>query len=150
MASSLNCASRRPQLASNLGGKVTRQQDDVIAALRSTGTSIGKTASRKNKSPRNSPPSTACFQVLIRRGNHAHIDSNRRASTDPIHDLLLDGAQQFSLYCKRQLTNSSRNTVPPEASSNFPCRRSFAPVKSATLVTEELILNQRFGNGRHN
>ena len=72
---------------------------------RSGGTSIGNTASRKNRSPRNSPALDGGFQIFISCGHYANINRHRRASADTIDDLLFDGAQQFSLHAERQLAD---------------------------------------------
>ena len=60
---------------------------------RSGGISIGNTARRKNRSPRNSPFSTAAFKSLFVAATTRTSTGNWRPSANPIHHLLFDGAQ---------------------------------------------------------
>ena len=69
-------------------------------------------------------------QVLVRGGDHARVGVNRLRAADAHHDLLFQHAQQLGLAARLRSPISSRNSVPPEASSNLPGRASWASVNA--------------------
>src|SRR5690349_6486275 len=93
------------QLASNLGSEVTGEEDDIFAAL-----SQWRHFDRKDREPEEQVTTELAvvdcrFQVFVRRSHHTYVNNDRRTSTDTVHNLLLDRAQQFSLHGQRQLSN---------------------------------------------
>ena len=59
--------------------EVLGQQRDVLLPSRSGGTKIGITFSRKYRSSRNAARANLRRQVLVGRGEHAHVDLDRAA-----------------------------------------------------------------------
>ena len=60
----------------------------------------------------------------------AHVDLDRLAAADRLDLAFLQHPQQFHLRCRGSSPTSSRNIVPPLASTNLPIWRSVAPVKA--------------------
>src|SRR5207247_1247560 len=101
----------------------------VPRPARSGGISIGTTLSRKYRSSRNRPAAisteTFLFVAAITR------TSTRSAFPDPTRDITPSSRARSTFACAARLMSpiSSRNSVPPSASSNFPSRSANAPVK---------------------
>ncbi len=64
---------------------------------RRAGLRIGNTARRKNRSSRNRPVSTALAEVLVGRGEHAHVDVDHVLAADARDLPRLDGPQDLGL-----------------------------------------------------
>jgi hypothetical protein len=96
---------------------------------RSGGSSMRITLRRWNRSSRNRPACHAILEVLVRGGDHAHIDLDRRLAADAIELALGQHAQQARLQRRVDMSPiSSRNSVPPSACSKRPRRSESAPV----------------------
>ena len=44
-------------------------------------------------------------QIAMRGHDHTHVDGNRPVTTDPLHFLLLQNAQQFGLHQRRHVAD---------------------------------------------
>src|ERR1051325_2761915 len=96
-ASALNRASRPRSSRPISEAKCSASSTMSSPRSRNGGTSIGNTASRKNKSPRNSPPSTALFKSLF-------VAATTRTSTatgarPPIRSTTFSSIARNSLPC---------------------------------------------------
>ena len=72
----------------------------------------------------------ACPKILIRRRNDTDVDGNGSGTADALHLGFLKDPQELWLGLSREIAISSRNSVPPSASSNYPSFRVTAPVKA--------------------
>jgi hypothetical protein len=68
------------------------------------------------------------LEIAVRRRHDAHVDLDRLGAADPFELALLQHAQQLDLHVGGRSPTSSRNSVPPSASSKRPRRRAIAPV----------------------
>ena len=115
-----------------LGGKARQKMPGQRRDIR------GPLAQRRHRDRKNMQPieqvlaEAAGFdvgdQVAIGGRNEPHVDLDRLARADRLDFAFLDGAQQFDLRGAGNSPTSSRNIVPPEASTNLPTWRSVAPV----------------------
>ena len=79
----------------------------------------------------------------------AHVDLDARSCRRRAADrLALEHAQQLGLQSPGMSPISSRNSVPPCASSNMPALLPVGAGERAALVAEELVLEQRVGDRR--
>ena len=129
-AASLKVASRPRNSLPSCAAKCLASKTMSLSRARKGGISRGNTAKRKNRSRRNSPLSTAAFKSRF-------VAATTRTSTGtgarpPIRSTTFSSITRNSFPCTASGSSpiSSRKTVPLEASSNFPSRRSPAPVKA--------------------
>ena len=97
---------------------------------RSGGARSGTTFRRKKQVLAEGPLAHLRLEVLVRRGDDAHVDvmrllAARRATISPVW------SARSTFACAERLMSpiSSRKSVPPCASSNWPRRRAAAPEK---------------------
>ena len=86
-------------------------------------------------------------QVLIRGGQHAGVGGNRREP--PTRTITFSSSTRSSLAWQLRLRSpiSSRNSVPPEASSNLPGRGLAGVGEGPFLMAKEFAFGQRLGDG---
>ena len=79
------------------------------------------------------------------RGNHPHIDLDRVGASQSFKLLLLYRAQQFRLQFQGDVSNSSRKSVPPSASSNLPFFCIRAPVNAPLSCPKSSVCRRPAG-----
>ncbi len=99
------------QFASDLGGKVMRQQNDVVTAIAERRHLDRKHRQTKKQITTKLPILDGGFQVFVRRRDNTNINRNRRTAADTIDHLFLDRAQQFALNAQAA-THRSRREKP--------------------------------------
>lgn len=77
-----------------------------------------------------SPFAHAVFEVVVGRANQPEVDFFRGAASEPLHSPLLQHPQNLLCKLKFKVVISSRNTVPPLASSISPGLALSAPVNA--------------------
>jgi len=102
-------------------GEVRTSGANVSGRSRSGGMWIGSTFSRNQRSSRNCPCRTRVLQILVRRGDDAHVHLERTLATDPLDDAALQHTQQLRLRLRPQITGLRReNSVPPSRARSGP------------------------------
>ena len=115
---------------------------------RSGGTKIGMTLRRKYRSSRNRPWRISFGEILVRRGDHAHVHADAALPADRLDDLLLKRAQHLRLRLQAHVADFVEEQRAAVAVSNLPRRSATAPVNAPLRVAEELGLDQLLGNRR--
>jgi hypothetical protein len=98
--------------------------------------------SRSSRSARNLPLSTSAGRLLVGRGDDPHVDRDRPDA--PIRVISPYSTARSSRSCAGidRVPSSSRNKVPPSASSKRPWRVLDGAGEAARLVAEQLGLDQ--------
>ena len=121
--------SARPRAAAE-----RRQFDSPARAAGSTG-------------PREATFAAHALEVLVRRGDDAHVDAHLPSAADRHHQAVLQHAQDLRLQSSAMSPISSRKIVPPCASSKWPRRACRAPVTRPSRAQQH-ALHQLLGDRR--
>ncbi len=109
---------------------------------RSAGLRIGKTASRKNRSSRNVPVSTAFAEVLVGRREHANVDVNDVLAADARDVPGLHGAQHLGLRHELHVADLVEEERSPVGLLEETAALEHRAGERALLVAEQLALDE--------
>ena len=100
------------------------------------------TFSRWNRSSRNSPLRDAIFQVLVRGGDDAHVDLDRRLATDAIELALGQHAQQSRLQRQAHVADLVEEQRAAVGLLEAPAAQRVGAGERALLVAEQFRFQQ--------
>ena len=126
--------------------EVESQEQYVITAIAQWWHMDGKDIEAKEEILTEAAVPLQLIEILICRGDQAHIDGDFPGSTNATDSSSFEGAQQLALGLMSAI--SSRKRLPPLLSSNIPFTRSRASVKAPFSCPIELTLKERIRNGR--
>src|ERR1044071_735951 len=134
------------RLFAKLRGEVASEQDDILAALAQRGNLDREDREAKEEIATKLSMLDRQAQVFVGRRDDAHVNRDGRASTDAIHRLLFDNAQEFPLNRERQLANLVKKNRAARCQLKLPQTAFACARKRTALVAEEFVLDQGFGN----
>src|SRR5205823_2000701 len=87
-------------------------------------------------------------QILVRGADDPYVDLDRATATNPLDDLILKKAQQLDLYWLRDVADLIEKQRTVVRSLNLSNDLLYGSSERASLVSEQLALEQCLGNCR--
>jgi hypothetical protein len=131
-----------PEFLGTLLQKVAGQDRDVLASFAQAGQAHADDVQAMKEILAKQPLADPRLEILVRRGNDADLGFQGRMAAHPIIMAVRQHAQQARLQFRRHVADFVQEQRAPSACSKRPCRCAAAPVKAATLVAEQLRLEQ--------
>src|SRR6266576_4451190 len=122
------------------------QEDDVVFAVAQRWNFEWKDSQPEEQIATKLANFHGSFQVPVCSSHNSNVHRHWCATADPIHDLLLDYAQKFSLNGKWHFANLIQKNCSARGELKFSQPSVARTGKSAAFVTKQFILNQRFRN----
>jgi hypothetical protein len=115
---------------------------------RSGGTRIGYMFRRWKRSERKRPAPTSRARISVGRGDHAHVDAQELVGADALDFAFLERAQELRLHRERELTDLVEEERAAVGDLELPGAIAARAGVGAAQMTEELALDDRFGQRR--
>ena len=142
MSSSAGRHGVSPSLAAARCAKCTASAGTSPTRSRSAGNSIGNTASRYHRSSRKRPSRIIVVQILVRRCDDARLHGDGLLAADPLHQPVLQHAQQPHLRLQRQLGHFVEKQRAAVGALEPAAALRHRAGEAAALVAEELRIDQ--------